>query len=119
MSINKRSIGTIKENVAREFLENNGVKIIRMNYRCKAGEIDIIGMDNDTYVFFEVKYRKDLKMGHPAEAVTKYKQRVISRVADYFRYKYKIPDYASFRFDVIAIIGDELLWYKNAFEYYY
>lgn len=114
---NKRSIGTKYEEIAKQYLSKSGVKILDNNFRCKIGEIDLIGKNGDTYVFVEVKYRKDLSLGHPAEAVDYKKRRTICRVADYYRMKYKISEYVPCRFDVVAILRDEIIWYKNAFDY--
>lgn len=115
--INKRSIGTEYEKLAKEHLQKNGVVILEENFRNRFGEIDIIGRDGDYLVFFEVKYRSNLKLGHPLEAVNYAKQKQISRVSDYYRVIKKIGDFAPMRFDVIAIFGSEITWIKNAFYY--
>ena len=88
-----------------------------MNFRRKIGEIDIIGNDNDTLVFYEVKYRSSDYMGSPKEAVNIHKIRKICRVSDFYRLINKIEDNKSIRFDVISIKGEEIEWIKNAFEY--
>lgn len=117
--MNKRKLGSDYEAVAITYLEEAGVRIKQRNFNCRMGEIDIIGYDGDTLVFFEVKYRKSPSKGTPEEAVTKAKQRTISSVADFYHIRYKIPYDIPCRFDVIAILGDakSIKWYKNAFEY--
>ncbi len=115
--MNKRSVGSKYENMAVSYLGARGIKIIAQNFRSRYGEIDIVGHDGDYYIFFEVKYRRDASAGDPALAVDHRKQYRISRVADYFRVYRKLKDTDSVRFDVIAILGDEIEWYKNAFEY--
>ena len=85
-----------------------------MNFRCKIGEIDIIGNDKDTLVFYEVKYRSSDYMGSPKEAVNIHKIRKICRVSDFYRLINKIEDNKSIRFDVISIKGEEIEWIKNA-----
>ena len=117
-SINKRKTGSAYERRAAEYLKNNGVKIIDMNFALRGGEIDIIGLDKDTFIFVEVKYRKNTSHGHPAEAVTYSKQRTICRIATLYRQIKKLPVNGSFRFDVISILDDEITWYKNAFLYH-
>ena len=42
---NKRETGTRKEELAADFLTRRGVKILERNFRCRQGEIDLIGMD--------------------------------------------------------------------------
>jgi len=47
--------GKLGEKIAQDYLKNSGVKIIGVNYHSRYGEIDIIGLDGDTLVFYEVK----------------------------------------------------------------
>ena len=115
--MNKRVVGNRYEERAVSYLSENGVKVIARNFRSRYGEIDIVGHDGSYYIFFEVKYRKDGAAGDPALAVDNRKQYRISRVADYFRVYRKLKDSDNVRFDVIAILGDEIKWYKNAFAY--
>ncbi len=115
--MNKRSVGSKYEDLAVSFLNSNGVKVIARNFRSRYGEIDIVGHDGSYYIFFEVKFRKDGAAGDPASAVDYRKQYRISRVADYFRVYRKLKDTDNVRFDVIAILGNDIEWYKNAFEY--
>ena len=115
--MNKRKIGAEYEELAAGYLRENGVKVIARNFRSRMGEIDIVGHDGEYYIFFEVKYRKDKSSGNPAEAVNAHKQYRISRVADYFRVYRKLKDSDNVRFDVVSILGNEVVWYKNAFEY--
>ena len=119
--MNTRAVGTVYEYKAAAFLKQHGIQIKEQNYRCRFGEIDIIGMQRGTYVFIEVKYRKTDTGGSPAEAVTHAKQRTICKVADYYRMLHGIGDDVSCRFDVVAICGEqskeEIIWYENAFMY--
>ena len=110
-------MGSIYENRAANFLTDNNIKIINRNFRCHYGEVDLIGFDGSYYIFFEVKYRKTKKSGNPAEAVNIRKQATISRVADYYRMMTHLPDSANIRFDIIAILDDDIEWFKNAFYY--
>ena len=66
--MNKREVGAAYEEAAAVFLEKNGVRILERNFRCRQGEIDLIGRDGEYLVFFEVKYRKNADAGFPAEA---------------------------------------------------
>ncbi len=116
--MNKRVLGNDYENIAKDYLEKNGILILEKNFRCRIGEIDLIGKDKEDVVFFEVKYRRSAGMGLPAEAVTEKKQLTICRVADFYRVGMKFPADTSFRFDVISILSGELTWIKNAFPYH-
>ncbi|MCM1262496.1 MAG: YraN family protein [Butyrivibrio sp.] len=116
--MNTREIGARKEEVACRYLEQNGVRIKERNFRCRSGEIDVIGYDGEYLVFFEVKYRKSgSDKGSALEAVGFFKQKKICRVADYYRMIHRCPSDMPIRFDVVAIDGDSIQWIKNAFEY--
>lgn len=115
--MNKREIGSIKEQQCVTFLEESGINVIDKNYRCKLGEVDLIGKEGNTYIFFEVKYRSTADYGYASEAVNITKMKKICRVCDYFRMCNNLNDYTPFRFDVIAFDGDKIDWIRNAFDY--
>ena len=115
--MNTRETGAYYEELAAEYLEKNGVRILEHNFRNRGGEIDLIGYDGSTYLFVEVKYRKNDRAGDPAAAVDQRKQATISRVADYYRSRHGLTEACSFRFDVISILGEEIAWIRDAFPY--
>lgn len=115
--MNTRSIGSRKEEAAAEYIIKHGGRIEDRNFRSRMGEIDIVARDAGAVCFVEVKYRKNAAKGYPAEAVGIRKQMTICRTADYYRMKKHLPDNISYRFDVISIIGERIIWYKNAFPY--
>ena len=53
--LSTRKIGNEGENIACEFLVQNGYEIIARNWRTRTGEIDIIAQKCDIIVFVEVK----------------------------------------------------------------
>jgi len=91
------------EDAAAAYLERIGMTVEARNWRCPAGEIDIIAVDGPELVFVEVKTRRSERTGTPEEAVTPAKQRRIARVAEaYVRSEH--PDGGrELRFDAIAI----------------
>ena len=115
--MNTREIGAQKEKQVCAYLLSMGIDIRERNFRCRQGEVDIIGYDGDYLVFFDVKYRGNVKKGSAAEAVGYTKQKKICRVADYYRMLHRCMDDTPIRFDVIAIDGEEITWIKNAFYY--
>ena len=115
--MNKRKIGSQKEETAAGYLKECGLTILEMNFRSRMGEIDIVAADGDYTVFVEVKYRKTASAGAPEEAVSISKARTISKTADYYRVRKKLPPDAKIRFDVVAIEGSSIRWHKNAFPY--
>ncbi len=115
--MNKRTEGQKYEDAAAAFLEKHGVRILDRNFRCRFGEIDIIGIQNDVLIFIEVKYRSNNSHGTAIEAVGPQKQKTISLVSDHYRaYKRHYADY-QVRYDVIAIDNNTVKWIPAAFEY--
>ena len=113
---NNRKVGDAQETRAIFELEKLGYKILQKNFRCRMGEIDIIALHRGYLVFVEVKYRKNTRAGSAAEAVNWKKQQVISRVADYY-IRTHCSRFPSCRFDVVALDGETVTVYENAFEY--
>ena len=111
------SVGRQQEARAASYLEAHGHRILEHNFRCRAGEIDLISREGNVLVFTEVKYRADGRMGDPAEAVNREKKYRISRAADFYRKIHKIPGNAPCRFDVIALMPGEVRYIRNAFPY--
>lgn len=110
-------IGEIGERTAETFLVNKEYKMIRRNYFCKAGEIDIIAEHDGVMIFIEVKTRSSLKYGRPSEAVNWGKQRHIHLAADWFIAEYgKYYPVDGYRFDVIEILRCDGLMYLNHIE---
>lgn len=115
--MNKRKVGEIYERKAGLFLEEQGLQILERNFRNRYGEIDLVARDKGTTVFVEVKYRRNKEKGLPQEAVDYRKQWRICRVADYYRMLHGMGDHVPVRFDVVAICGEEICWFRNAFDY--
>lgn len=97
--------GRIGEDIARQYLQKLGYKIIESNWHySKNAEIDIIAEDKNTIVFIEVKTRTSLNYGHPFEAISQAKiNKINSAILAYLSVNDR--KYSSYRFDGIAIIG--------------
>ncbi len=111
--------GNNAESLAEKHLINQGLVAIESNYRCKAGEIDLLMQDVDTLVFIEVRYRSNPFFGTAAESITPRKIRRIRKTAEHFLLTHRQYTHLFMRFDVIAISSQtgkqELLWIKDAF----
>jgi putative endonuclease len=102
----KMALGERGEKFAARHLRRRGYKILVRRFKSRAGEIDIICRHKDWLVFVEVKTRKSDDYGAPSEAVTKDKQRHMSRVAlDYLRLLDN-PQ-VRWRFDIVEVILQE------------
>jgi putative endonuclease len=118
------SLGAQGELLAEKFLRKSGIRIVERSYREHYGEIDLIGVDNRTLVFIEVKTRTSDFAGDPTSAVDVQKQRKIVRTALAYMRHHDLLEESS-RFDVVSILlshGDatdntpQIKHYKNAFE---
>ncbi len=115
---NKRQRGSNAECLAAEYLAEKGMRIVVKNFRSRYGEIDLIGYHEGYLVFVEVKYRASCRMGSPQEAVGAAKQKRICAVADYYRYTHGVPSAVPVRYDVVAVLGNEISWYRGAFPHW-
>jgi putative endonuclease len=105
--------GKLGENIALEYLIKNDYKILETNWRSGKAEIDIIAMDGDVLVFFEVKSRSTDFFGMPENAVNTKKEKLL--VAAATSYMYEISYDWKIRFDIISII----LRSANDFEFHH
>ena len=113
--MNKRSVGSVTEERAMEYLTGLGYEPVQRNYRCRAGEIDLVARDGEYLVFAEVKYRRTEEFGLPEEAVDAKKQMRIRRAAECFLKEQRVPADTPVRFDVVAMDSREIRLYKDAF----
>jgi putative endonuclease len=77
----KDETGRHGEVLAARWLEEHGLRVIELNWRCRGGEIDVVALDGDEIVVVEVKTRRGLGWGHPLEAVTPVKLARLRRLA--------------------------------------
>lgn len=115
--MNNRVVGASYELAAANYLQKQGLTIVERNFRCRIGEIDLIARDGKYLVFVEVKQRSSAKAGFAQQAVGLQKQKVISKVSDYYRMIHHLVEDTPVRFDVIAFNGQDLVWMQNAFSY--
>ena len=109
---NLRTIGAHAESLARTYLTQQGYTPITQNYHARIGEIDIICKDQNTYIFIEVKYRKNSKYGTAIEGVTPLKFLRMQKAAQHWLINNKLNDVPC-RFDIIAIDGPHLTHEKG------
>lgn len=100
--------GDYGENVVFGYLQGKSYTILETKFRRQRGEIDIIARDGDAIVFIEVKYRRTLAFGTPAESVTPRKQQALLTTALQYIGENDLEN-CDFRFDVIEVFGRELL----------
>ena len=79
-----KKIGELGEKLAEQILISKGYRIIKKNFNCPFGEIDIIALKEDVIAFVEVKTRLSDDFGTGLEAVRAYKKRHIRNSANYY-----------------------------------
>jgi putative endonuclease len=107
--------GLAAEAIAVMLLVDAGYRIVERNFRCKAGELDVIARDGEVLVFVEVRSRSDDAHGCAAEMVGRAKQRRVVRVARIYLAMAE-PAFAECRFDVVAITAGAAVLIKDAFR---
>ncbi|GAA0817096.1 YraN family protein [Ralstonia mannitolilytica] len=110
--------GDAGEDRALRYLQARGLSVVTRNYRCKAGEIDLVMRDAaGALVFVEVRARvarSTQRFGGAAASVTPAKQRRLIAAAEDFLAQ-QAQDVPACRFDVIAIDGTRIEWMRDAF----
>ena len=112
--------GSITESFAQQYLSEQGLTFVDKNVHSRQGEIDLVMRDGDTYVFVEVKYRKNNTFGGAIAAVSPSKQKKIKQSITFYLHQAGLNEYNTpCRIDVVALLGDikqpQITWLKNAF----
>ena len=111
-------LGRHGEDLAHRYLREAGYTVVARNWRPPGGggEIDIFARDGDALVFVEVKTRAAHSPNAPDRAVDADKIRALRRAAaSYVRRADADP--ANVRFDVVAISGDQIEHFSDAFPF--
>ncbi|MEM9057480.1 MAG: YraN family protein [Pseudomonadota bacterium] len=117
----RRAAGDQAEAAALDYLTQRGLKLIARNYRCRAGELDLVLSDGDTLVVAEVRYRQANAFGSAAQSVGPRKQQRLTRAAQHFLMRHPKLEDLPVRFDVVALDGSvdgrsvRIEWLKDAF----
>jgi putative endonuclease len=109
--------GAQAEQLAAQYLQQQGLKLIAQNYRGRFGEIDLIMQDGATLVFVEVRLRRNGGFGGAAASIDAHKQKRIIRTAQ--QYLANLARTPPCRFDAMLlddVKGENLQWLKNAFD---
>jgi len=113
-------LGRTAEQMAVEYLERKGYKILARNWRYGKAEIDIIALDGDTLAVVEVKARTSDYFGDPAHFVNPKKIKRLVEAADAYVRQNEL-DY-EVRFDIISILKNrkqqKIEHIENAFYWY-
>ena len=103
--LDAKALGKWGEDVAKRYIEMQGLSIVETNYTTKYGEVDIVAKDKLIYHFIEIKTRRGMQHGLPREAVSKRKQKHIKQCAMVFisELRAKKRQWRELSFDVVEV----------------
>jgi putative endonuclease len=116
MTADRHAAGRAAEQLAARYLEARGLVILERNFRCRAGEVDLIARDGGTLVFVEVRLRAGRAFGGAVASVDARKQAKVIRAARY--YLATRPEQPC-RCDVVALdrlAAERIEWIRDAFS---
>jgi putative endonuclease len=103
----RHRLGLDGEVAALEHLLGRGYRILEHRFRVGRFEVDLIAAIDDIVAFVEVKARRGMRHGRPAEAVTWERKREMERVARVWEDRHAGRDDwngVRIRFDVIEVL---------------
>jgi putative endonuclease len=102
MSQTRVKLGKRGENLAADELIRRGYESIARNWRCQAGEVDVVARLDGIYYFFEVRTRRGQEFGTPEESVTPTKRQRMIDVALTYLGEHELHD-ADWRIGLVAV----------------
>lgn len=98
------AVGRYGEDLVARYADEVGWLVLDRNWRCAAGELDLVALEGDELVAVEVKTRRSTAFGHPSEAVTPRKLARIRRLTAMWLAAHDDVRPASVRVDVVAVL---------------
>jgi putative endonuclease len=102
MTCPRAGLGRRGEGLAAERLAALGYEIVARNFRCPAGEIDLIARRRGAWVFVEVRTRRGRALGTPEESITPRKRRHLIAAAQTYLQQNDLHD-VDWRIDLAAV----------------
>ncbi|WP_432836144.1 YraN family protein [Dactylosporangium sp. CA-092794] len=103
MTNHNQLVGGFGERLACRYLVSQGLVLLDRNWRSRAGELDVVARDGADVVFVEVKTRRSVRYGTPAEALVPAKVRRLRNLARMWLATNDVR-YDRVRFDVISVL---------------
>jgi putative endonuclease len=110
-----RARGPRGEDAAAAWLAGRGYAILARNFRCRAGEIDIVAERNGAVAFVEVKSWRGLGKADLEYAVGPRKRRRLQLAARHFLAGKPQLAGRALRFDVVLLCGGRIEHLEDAF----
>ncbi len=98
----RQRLGQYGERLAEQHLVSRGYIILARNYRCPAGEMDLVAQAGPMVIFVEVRTRRGRGYGTPEDSITPRKQAHLIAVAQTYLYEHMLDD-ALWRIDMVAV----------------
>jgi putative endonuclease len=121
--------GVAAERLAEGYLLAQGIAVIARNFRCRAGELDLVCVDGGYLVVLEVRQRARMDFGGPLASIGAAKRERIRRATEFFRLGAGRWREHPVRFDVVGVVGaiggagalggaapPFIIWIKDAFR---
>lgn len=108
-------LGADGERRAAEWYRSRGFQVEHRNWRCPAGELDLVLRRGDLLVFCEVKTRSSTRWGSPLEAVDRRRVRRLRAAAAEYLHQVRPMGVAVVRFDVAAVLNGSVEVAESAF----
>ncbi|MFQ5855577.1 MAG: YraN family protein [Anaerolineae bacterium] len=101
----RKGLGARGEQLAARHLESEGYTIVDTNWRCAAGELDIIAREGEIFVFVEVRTRRGRRGPTPEQSITPAKQARLIELARTYLHEHDLTD-TQWRIDFVAVEMD-------------
>ena len=101
----RRGLGALGEELAARQLAAAGYEIVTRNWRCQAGELDLVARQGECLVLVEVRTRRGKALGPPEESITPAKQARLATLAEAYVQAVDWP--GDWRIDVVAVELDQ------------
>ena len=98
----RRRIGQRGEDYAASRLAAQGYTVLARNWRCRAGELDLVAEKDGALVFVEVRTRRGDRLGTPEESITPAKRARLIATAQTYLDEHGQTD-RDWRIDVVAV----------------
>ena len=112
----RQQTGKWGEEHAAQHLVAQGCEVLDRNWRCPAGEVDLVVREGTWLAFVEVRTRRGQRLGTPEESITPRKLAHMIAVAE--TYVYESAWDGDWRLDVVAVRArgqtvESIEWYRN------
>ncbi len=105
------------EEIVNQYLQNQGYEVLKRNYRCREGEVDIIACKDEILCFVEVKSLSQKWLPQELSCMVdgQKRRRILLTAIDYLNKVYDDCGFVVMRFDVASVTGNNVTYYEGVF----